>query len=282
MTIYDQRAASKRRAQGEKIQPDHLEAQDAQTDARVERLPRDPKTGAPLAPRPQPGYYPGFSTMSQQAFWDEATREVVRKRVEQVPPMRFFTHDEARVLQAVCDGVLPQDDRTPDARIPILNAIDDRLASGRINGYRYDDMPPDGEAYRLAITGIEEMAQSMGAASFVELSLAQQEQALKSLHDGKPLAGDEVWRRVNARRFWLMLVTDCATAYYSHPSAWDEIGFGGPAYPRGYMRLRDGQPEPWEKIERRYEWEAPPASLSDTYDSLSESPEAASFTPGTH
>jgi hypothetical protein len=87
---------------------------------------------------------------------------------------------------------------------------------------------------------------------------------------------------MNVRRFWLMLVSDCAAAYYAHPWAWDEIGFGGPAYPRGYMRLRDGQPEPWEKRERRYEWEAPPESLSDTHDPLSEAPEAASFTPGAH
>ena len=26
-------------------------------------------------------------------------------------------------------------------------------------------------------------------------------------------------------------------AFYSHPWAWNEIGFGGPAYPQGYMRL---------------------------------------------
>jgi len=29
-------------------------------------------------------------------------------------------------------------------------------------------------------------------------------------------------------------------AFYSHPWAWNEIGFGGPAYPRGYMRLAPG------------------------------------------
>jgi hypothetical protein len=29
-------------------------------------------------------------------------------------------------------------------------------------------------------------------------------------------------------------------AFYSHPWAWNEIGFGGPAYPRGYMRLQVG------------------------------------------
>ncbi len=33
------------------------------------------------------------------------------------------------------------------------------------------------------------------------------------------------------------------SAFYSHPWAWNEIGFGGPAYPRGYARLGAGQRE---------------------------------------
>ena len=70
-------------------------------------------------------------------------------------------------------------------------------------------------------------------------------------------------RRMPVHRFWAMLMEDCVTAYYSHPWAWDEIGFGGPAYPRGYMRLENGLPEPWEKDEERYEWNAPVDSLSE-------------------
>jgi hypothetical protein len=38
--------------------------------------------------------------------------------------------------------------------------------------------------------------------------------------------------------------------YYAHPYAWDEIGFGGPAYPRGYFALNNGAPEPWEAKEQ--------------------------------
>lgn len=271
----DERRRDERR-EAEQQAERHDERQD-------ERLPRDPRTGLPLAPRRQPGYYPGFSTLGQQAFWDDATRQVVLKRVEQPPPISFFSEAEERVMLAVCACVLPQDDRTPDRRIPILNVIDHRLATGHIHGYRYDDMPPDSEAYRLAVQGIEGMARALGAESFVALGLHQQDELLESLHEGKPLAGgEEFWRQMNVRRFWLMLVSDCASAYYAHPWAWDEIGFGGPAYPRGYMRLRDGQPEPWEKDEQRYEWAAPPASRSEDAESLSETPEAASFTPGTH
>ena len=36
------------------------------------------------------------------------------------------------------------------------------------------------------------------------------------------------------------------SAFYSHPWAWNEIGFGGPAYPRGYARIGAGQRENWE------------------------------------
>jgi hypothetical protein len=36
------------------------------------------------------------------------------------------------------------------------------------------------------------------------------------------------------------------SAFYSHPWAWNEIGFGGPAYPRGYARFGPGQRESWE------------------------------------
>jgi hypothetical protein len=287
MSARQQSKQQRKQQRGEQTRQPSMTPTDAPTDAptnaATERLPRDPRTGQPLAPRRQPGYYPGFSTLSQQAFWDDATRAVVRKRVEQPPAITYFDEAEARVMEAVCACVLPQDDRTPDRRIPILNVIDERLASGRINGYRYDDMPPDAEAYRLAIQAIEGMARALGAESFTALSLRQQEELLESLHEGQPLAGgEEFWRRMNVRRFWLMLVSDCASAYYAHPWAWDEIGFGGPAYPRGYMRLRDGQPEPWEKAEHRYEWASPPASHSESAESLSETPEAASFTPGSH
>ena len=93
--------------------------------------------------RSQPGYYAGFSTLSQQAFWDEATRSVVRARVEQVPPIRYFSAEEVRLMQAVCDRLLPQDDRDDAHKIPVVNYIDDRLYNRRIDGYRFEDMPED-------------------------------------------------------------------------------------------------------------------------------------------
>ena len=120
------------------------------------------------------------------------------------------------------------------------------------------------------------MAQERFQLPFLTLSVLQQEQLLKSLHDGKPDPEHTAWRRMPVHRFWALLMEDCVTAYYSHPWAWDEIGFGGPAYPRGYMRLENGLPEPWEVDEQRYAWEAPIDSVSE-YDESGAPPAHASL-----
>ena len=220
-------------------------------------------TGGELRDLNQPGYYSGYSTMAQKKSWDQATRNVVGERVEEAPPIRFFSPQEAALLGAVIDRLLPQDDRSEARTIAILPVLDERLHKNSLNGFRYEDMPPDQEAYRLGIKAIDETAQSRFEQSFVKLTAHRQELLLKSLHDAKPDPEHATWKRMPVHRFWALLMEDCVTAYYSHPWAWDEIGFGGPAYPRGYMRLEHGLPEPWEKDEHRYEWNAPVDSLSE-------------------
>ncbi len=234
--------------------------------AQGDRRPVDPRTGKPIGPMAQPGYYPGFSTLSQQKFWDAKTRDVVLDRVNNVPPIRFFSPEEAKLLEAICDRVLPQDDRDQAHKIPIVPQIDKRLYENSHDGYRYVDMPPDRDAFRLGLRGIQEIAQQQYGSGFLDLGPREQDEILQSLHDGKPSAGHEIWKKMAVHHFWLMLVSDCAEAYYSHPWAWDEIGFGGPAYPRAYMRLERGEAEPWESEEERYEWEPPANSLSGKYE----------------
>lgn len=245
----------------------------------LSRCPTDPKTGHPLPPRAQPGYYPGFSTMSQQSFWDEATRAVVVKRVEDPPPLRFFSAEEIPLLRAVCDRIVPQDDRDDAHKIPLINGIDERLYQNRGDGYRYESMPPDREAYHLGLQAIDAIAQHLHGRSFVECGPREQDHVLKTIHDGEPPAGQDIWDRMPTHRFWVLLVQDVLEQYYAHPWAWDEIGFGGPAYPRAYMRLENGEPEPWEVKEQRYEWDAPATALSHLAEEIGGATEHGS-TPG--
>jgi hypothetical protein len=235
--------------------------------------PVDPITGKPLEPREQPGYYPRFNTLAQRSFWDEATRRTVMTRVQDIPSIRFFSPEETALMEAVCNRVLPQDDRDDGHKIPVVNFIDQRLYANRLEGYRYEGMPSDQEAYRLGLQAIDEIARHIFDEPFLTLRASEQERALKTLHDGKPPASDAIWQRMPVHRFWLLLIQDVVGAYYAHPYAWDEIGFGGPAYPRGYMRLANGEPEPWEVDEKRYEWAAPPGSPSAKFNPVGSSSE---------
>ncbi|MFZ0662248.1 MAG: gluconate 2-dehydrogenase subunit 3 family protein [Acidobacteriaceae bacterium] len=213
----------------------------------------------------EPGYYPGFDTLSQQAFWDESTRKVILERVKNIPKLYFFTPEEAPIIQATFDHIIPQDDRNAEKKISIVPFVDQRLHKNRIDGYRYASMPSDRDAYRLGIAAIEEMSRTLHGCGFADLASLKQDKLLESLHDGKPEAAHETWKRMPVHRFWMLLVQDAVEVYYAHPYAWDEIGFGGPAYPRAYTRLERGEAEPWEVNERRYEWEAPTTSVSDKY-----------------
>jgi len=233
--------------------------------AKVDTRPIDTQTGKPIGPIVQPGYYPGFSTLSQQKFWDARTREVILDRVHNVPEIRFFSPREASLLEAICDRVLPQDDRDESRKIPIVPQIDKRFYEDSHDGYRYEDMPTDREAFQLGLRAIEEIAQHQYGRGYLEIGPRERDEILLSLHDGKPAAAHEIWRRMPVERFWMLLVSDCVDAYYSHPWAWDEIGFGGPAYPRAYMRLERGEAEPWESEEKRYEWKAPENSVSGEF-----------------
>jgi Gluconate 2-dehydrogenase subunit 3 len=226
-------------------------------------VPYNPETNQPIGPVEQPGYYPGYRTMDQQSFWDAATRRTVLQRVSETPSIQFFSAREAELLEVICDHLLPQSDRVHDRHIPIVPFIDNRLYSGRTPGYRHEDMPADGDAYKLGLGAVEQMAAEIFHRSFFDLDWSDQEQILKSIHDAKPAGARQIWERMPVERFWMLLVQDCVEVYYAHPWAWDEIGFGGPAYPRGYVRLENGEPEPWEVEEQRYTWAAPPEALSD-------------------
>ena len=55
-----------------------------------------------------------------------------------------------------------------------------------------------------------------------------------------------------AKTFWDAHINhDVIGAYYAHPEAWSQIGWAGPASPRGYVRLDLGTRDPWEPEEAK-------------------------------
>jgi hypothetical protein len=190
------------------------------------------------------GRYPDYDVMAQSGHWDEATRRVVVDRVANPPPIRFFTAAESATLEALCDAVTAQD---AEPRIPVLRYVDERFHERKFLGFRYADMPPDDEAWRLVAQGLDEAAATLGHESFADVAEADRLEICVRFSHGDLRGG--VWKRLPVERAWKVVTRDIVAAFYAHPWAWNEIGFGGPAYPRGYARIGPGGREEWEGAE---------------------------------
>ena len=180
--------------------------------------------------------------------WDDQTREVIRKRLTEIPERRFFTEAEWKTLEAICTRLVPQAERSNP--IPIVPWIDEKLHYDRRDGFRYEDMPPLTEAWRLGLQGIDDESRRWFGTEFRSLPEANQDAVLRTIQAGDVAGG--VWERLPAQRFFTtVLLKEVVGEYYAHPDAWSEVGFGGPASPRGYVRLGLNQRDPWEPRERR-------------------------------
>ena len=196
------------------------------------------------------GRYPDFDVLEHADHWDEVTRKVVRDRVENVPALRFFDEREAATLGALCDHLSGQVGEEP--KLPVIAFVDEKLFEGKRDGYRYFDLPDDGTVWRTVARGMDAEAESSGGTTFDRLGVHEQDALCHRFDKGELYGG--AWTTLNVGRAFSVVMRDICEAYYAHPWAWNEIGFPGPAYPRGYSRfgsphLRDGETETWEALE---------------------------------
>jgi hypothetical protein len=151
----------------------------AEASAPAEPPPALPPGGGGRTP------YPAYQVVEADKWahdWDEKNRRLVLDRIRNVPRRSFFTEDEFALLEAMCDRLLPQDDRPVEQRIPIAPYIDARLATGGGNGYRYEEMPWDDETYRRGLAGVDQTSQAMfGAGGFRRLDGPRQDQVLTAI-----------------------------------------------------------------------------------------------------
>ncbi len=193
----------------------------------------------PLEPENGGGRFPGFDTMAQARHWDFATQAVVGSRLGLLPGVRFFTPKEEAAATALFDQLLYQ---RAEPRLPIVQLVDARLAEKQTDGWHYAVMPRDDEAWRESLAGLDADATAECGGDFADADWDQQASILRSIqHRGKKL-----WRGLPAAYVWSLWMRYACTAFYSHPSAWDEIGFAGPAFPRGYKNMGIDKREPFE------------------------------------
>ncbi len=191
------------------------------------------------------GRFPGFDVLDQSGTWDDVTAGVVLARLAPPNDLGFFTQDERAVAEPLLDLLLAQD---TEPRVPVLALIDTRLAIGETDGWHYDNLPEDGQAWRSTLAFLDRDAQDRHASPFAILQPAEQARLIRAIQD---LAHRTIpWHDYPADRVWSLWTRYACTAFYSHPWAWNEIGYPGPAYPRGYLNPGVNARERWETPDR--------------------------------
>jgi hypothetical protein len=192
--------------------------------------------------------YPGYDVEAKRdsPSWNAKTREVIDRRLAVRLLPRFFTTDEWRTLEALCDRIMPQPSERP--KVPLAAYVDQKMADDRSDGFRYAELPHQVEAWRRGLKALDEAARDIFGAPFPDILPARQDDLLTRMQTGELTAhalGDMPAKSFFAHR----VLPDITHAYYATPTAWNEIGFGGPASPRGYVRLKLGRRDPWEAVE---------------------------------
>jgi Gluconate 2-dehydrogenase subunit 3 len=188
------------------------------------------------------GRFGGFDVLDSVDAWDDVTAGAVLARLALPGELAFFTPHEVGIAAPLLDLLLAQDG---DPRVPVLALIDQRLAVGETDGWHYDELPEDGQAWRETLAALDHDALDRHhGRGFAGLVGSEQAALIQAVQD---LSGDgKRWHEWPAKHVWSLWTRYACTAFYSHPWAWNEIGFPGPAYPRGYLNAGVGGREHWE------------------------------------
>ena len=164
------------------------------------------------------------------------------------PPLAytFFNTDEARIIEAAVERLIPSDENGPGARdAGVANFIDRQLGGAWGAGERlyrtgpwHEGKPTQGyqlpftpaELFRNALRGIHDDLAKRGGQPFEKLSAKEQDAYLKSLE-----AGERDLNGVPSKVFFESLLALTIEGYFSDPiyggnkdmAAWKMIGFPG-------------------------------------------------------
>jgi Gluconate 2-dehydrogenase subunit 3 len=194
------------------------------------------------------GRFPDYDVLAKRLSpsWNDKTREVITHRLAVGGEPKFFTADEFQTVQALAARIVPQPASRPP--IPVAALVDDKIHQNKEDGYRLAGMPREAEAWRRGLKALDEEAKRAFGCRFSKLSDQNQDTLLERMQKGE--LKDAAWGKMASDAFFKMrMARDIVFAYYAHPTAWSEIGWGGPASPRGYVRMDFNERDPWEAAE---------------------------------
>ncbi len=188
-------------------------------------------------------HYPDYSVLSEEHEWDPHTREIVISRLGPFGGPKALSQAQITTLRAVLTRLIADDRR--ELLDYLVDHLDRQISSPIGQAERKLSVPPFSELLPQGLEEIEKHSQQHHGNSFDRITADQQDALLTAIEQGN-LGKSAVWDQWHQRELFSQLLSQTVSAYYSHPWVWSEIGYAGPAYPRGYMRVELGLTEPWE------------------------------------
>src|SRR5487761_1747376 len=156
------------------------------------------------------GRFDGYDVTAQRKYWDGTTAEVVLGRLAPPAELKFFTEEGAETAGALCDVILAQH---TEPKVPVLSMVDARLHEGPTDGWRYEDLPEDSEAWRTSLSFLDQDAKDAYGHRFHECTIDQQRDLVQAVQDA------ESWHGWPAKHVWSLWGRYICAAFYAHPWA---------------------------------------------------------------
>lgn len=193
--------------------------------------------------------FPDYDVLAKRGTpsWNRRTRAVIDERLALAEVEGVFTDTQCSTLRALAGWIVPQPAGRAQINIValLLHKLKDRDGG---DGFRHARLPSARDAWQLGLDALDAEARALHASAFDQLDRTQAIALLRGVQDGT--ASHAAWADMPPDLFWAWrLMPDLVSAYWAHPSAWSAMGFGGPASPRGYVRLVANRHDPWEARE---------------------------------
>ena len=150
-----------------------------------------------------------------------ATRRALEERASPASSKRFLSQELFTLLQQITATILPQ--QSVGTAADIAATIDARLLAGKNAGWRFADLPPDGEAYRQGLTIFTEMLKQTPLKSYDGMPSSAREAYLCCIANGDV----DAHARFPLSRWLGMLRTDAVKVWLAHPSTMQKMGYYG-------------------------------------------------------
>lgn len=186
---------------------------------------------------------PRFLDLAEKNLLSRPTLEALASRLPEpsssVP--KALSREAFATLVAVCELLRPPYER-PTA-LEIALGLDARVF-GESDGWRYDALPPDAEAYERGLGALDAEACALEGKGFSALGSEEASRLIRLAQKGETTAPE--WEGVPPMRFFEELLAGLAVFVYSRPWAQDAIGYVGYADARGWRQIGPNEREDWE------------------------------------